>query len=578
MSTKIAQEEIERFLATKQPEVLCITGKWGVGKTYSWSRYLREANTKKGVVMNRYAYVSLFGQNSLDDLKYAIFESTVPLDQLDAGPNFSSVEASLHLGEKWGRRLLQLGNIAPVSRSILSGAGRTLFLAVRDQIVCIDDVERHGKGLEIKDVLGMLSFLKEQRNCKVVLLLNDEKLQGDAQVDFKSQLEKVVDTRIIFAPTPAEAAEIGVSTAAPFRDLLVSYCTSLGITNIRVIKKIDYLCYRLHDLLKGFDPGVFRQGAQTAALFGWSHYQPDLAPPVEFVTTYDQSYEGYRRQAGKGEPSAEEKAWAALLASYGFTRADEFDLVILKGIQDGFFDKDEIEPAAQTLNKEIESRNKDNSFQEAWDLFHGSFQPNADEVLDKMADALKRSVETISPINLAGAVSLFKELGRKDQAAELLEFYMAHRTESRKFYDLADSPFGDEVRDPDVREAFKKKLAAFQEKVDPTEVLERVAASSGWSPEDLSTLAGLSADDFQRVFEARTGKALRLVIKAALNFGSYGNATDEMVTIAARATEALRAIGRQSEINACRVRIYGVTLEQPADDGALQEAGVESEA
>jgi hypothetical protein len=51
-----------------------------------------------------------------------------------------------------------------------------------------------------------------------------------------------------------------------------------------------------------------------------------------------------------------------------------------------------------------------------------------------------------------------------------------------------------------------------------------------------------------------------------------------MKAIADRATEALRAIGRQSEINARRIRIYGVTLERPAKDGALQEAGVASEA
>ena len=566
MSTRIAQEEIARFLGTKQAEVLCITGKWGVGKTYSWCCYLREAKAKNGVALNRYAYVSLFGQNSLDDLRYAIFESTVPLDQLDTGPDFTSVEATIHLGEKWGRRLLQFANVAPGARTILSGAGRTLFLAVRNQIVCIDDIERHGKGLEIKDVLGMLSFLKEQRNCKVVLLLNDEKLEDAAQKDFKAQLEKVVDTRIIFAPTAAEAAEIGVSANTPGRDLIVSNSTALGITNIRVIKKIEYLCLRLHDLLQKFDPGVFRQAVQTAALFGWCHYQPDdTAPPLDFVTAYDQSYAGYFKQHGKPEPSAEEKAWAALIADYGFTNVDEFDLTILRGIQAGYFDREEIDASAQKLNNEIEFRNRDNSFQEAWDLYHGSFEPNADEVLDKMADAFRRSIETISPVNLAGTVSLFKDLGREDQAKELLQFYMDQRLEGRDFFDLGESPFGGDVRDPDVREAFGQKLATFDERQNPVEILLRVGMDRGWSPQDLDTLAELSATDFQELFEAQSGKDMRRMIKAALNFGTFGNASDPMKSIAARATEALRSIGRQSPINARRIRLYGVTLEEPTE-------------
>lgn len=574
MSTRIAQEEIARFLGTKQAEVLCITGKWGVGKTYSWSRYLREAKEKQGVAMNRYAYVSLFGQNSLDDLRYAIFESTVPLDQLDAGPNFTSVEATYHLAEKWGRRLLQVANVAPGARTILSGAGRTLFLAVRNQIVCIDDIERHGKGLEIKDVLGMLSFLKEQRDCKVVLLLNDEKLEDAAQKDFKAQLEKVVDTRIVFAPTAAEAAEIGVSANTPGRDLIVSNCTALGITNIRVIKKIEYLCLRLHELVQKFDLGVFRQAVQTAALLGWCHYQPDddSAPPLDFVTDYDLSYAGYFKRQGKPEPSAKEKAWAALLAEYGFTSVDEFDLTILKGIQAGFFDREEIDAAAQTLNKEIEFRNRDNSFSEAWDLYHGSFKPNADEVLDRMADAFRRSVGTISPVNLAGTVALFKDLGREDQAKDLLKFYMDQRTEGRKFFDLDDSPFGGDVRDPDVREAFEQKLATFDKRQDPTEILLRVGIDHGWSAQDLDALADLSAADFQTLFEAQSGKDMRRIIKAALDFGSYGNASEQMKSIADRATEALRAIGQQSPINARRIRIYGVTLEESAEAQGAADA------
>jgi hypothetical protein len=42
-STAIVQAEIERFLRSSEPEVLCITGDWGVGKTYTFEcrRHLR---------------------------------------------------------------------------------------------------------------------------------------------------------------------------------------------------------------------------------------------------------------------------------------------------------------------------------------------------------------------------------------------------------------------------------------------------------------------------------------------------------------------------------------------------------
>ena len=51
------------------------------------------------------------------------------------------------------------------------------FLTIRDQIVCIDDLERRGQRLAVGGVLGLVSFLREQRACKVVLILNDEALK-----------------------------------------------------------------------------------------------------------------------------------------------------------------------------------------------------------------------------------------------------------------------------------------------------------------------------------------------------------------------------------------------------------------
>jgi hypothetical protein len=51
------------------------------------------------------------------------------------------------------------------------------FSLVQNQIVCIDDLDRRSKTLDLRDVLGLISFLREQRGCKVALILNAEKLE-----------------------------------------------------------------------------------------------------------------------------------------------------------------------------------------------------------------------------------------------------------------------------------------------------------------------------------------------------------------------------------------------------------------
>jgi hypothetical protein len=74
-ATAAVKGEIERFLKSSEPEVICISGEWGVGKTYTWQTILDGLRTRREIGLSRYSYVSLFGIASLDALKASIFEN-----------------------------------------------------------------------------------------------------------------------------------------------------------------------------------------------------------------------------------------------------------------------------------------------------------------------------------------------------------------------------------------------------------------------------------------------------------------------------------------------------------------------
>ena len=133
-------------------------------------------------------------------------------------------------------RYNKLAESIPGLGKILSNASPFYFSAMRKQIICIDDLERRGKDLRLKDVFGLISFLREQRGCEVVLLLNDEKLE-DSKKDFDTLFEKVIDVKLVFAPTAAEALDIAIEKKDEVAKLHRGNCESLGISNIRVIKK-----------------------------------------------------------------------------------------------------------------------------------------------------------------------------------------------------------------------------------------------------------------------------------------------------------------------------------------------------
>jgi len=555
MSIKLVENEIKRFLKDSSPEAICVIGKWGVGKTFTWNKYLKEAAKNKVVSLPYYSYVSLFGQGSLEELKYAIIENKQTIEEVasDSDTDFFQKLRSW----KSGKYLPAILDVSKIFKNTDPIFARFLPSLIRSQIICIDDLERIGKGLETKDVLGMISFLKEQRNCKVVLLLNDEELDGEAKKDFDKQLEKVIDMKMVFDPTPCETAEIGINKENNFYGEFVHISNALGIVNIRVIKKIERLLERLVVLLKKHDERIFKAALPSVVLMGWSIYQPQIAPPLEFIKNFNR-FDGLL--GDKKDLPEKEKNWRLLLSSINFYLFDELDQLIYESVQRGYFDPESIEKIANDLDKKYKLQDKDASFHSAWDKYYHSFKNNGDEVLDDMYNALKSGVEAISPMNFDVTLSLFRKFGRDKQADEMIQFYMTQRNEDPEFYDPSRAIFL-ELKDENLKKAFKNKLESFKDDRGPKEILLKISQQRGWNPEDIKKLAQTASDHFYALFKELDGVELNIIVTQSLKFGAYGNASEEMKLISANAALALKRVGEESAINRERIRAYGINLD-----------------
>lgn len=564
MSVKIVHEEIRRFLESPEPEVLCLKGKWGVGKTYAWNHYLREVAMSGKIGLKRYSYVSLFGLKNLEDIKYALFEGTIDVKDLDKGPN----PASLNKAFKWVKNNYRKGAAVitriPILQPYLGGSERSLFFLVRDQIVCIDDLERAGGDLEAKDALGLISDLKEQRKCKVALLLNDEKLSDTDKSDYEQQLEKVVDTRLDFSPTPQEAADIVFPNPEGVQKLLHKNSITLGITNIRVIKKIERIVMRFEEIFGKSNP-IMTQTAHTATLLGWSVYQPQEAPPADFLNDFSRIH-GLTRD--KENTPENERAWQELLRTYDYSSSDEFDLVVLETIKNGYFDAGSLSEAAKKQAEVIKDTQGKMAFEAAWNMYHNSFDDNEVEVMDAMYSSAKCNAKYIEPMNLDSTVSVLKEFGRVDDAKDLIKHYIAARSPEEELFDLGRSVFSRDIKDPDLLAAFKEKRESYQDARDPGEVLAAIATNRGWNPEDLDLVSKLTADDLYALFKNTKGTQLHRMVRSALDFGTIGGVSEEVKEIAKNATIALKRIAKESKLNARRVASQGIKVE---DESVAQE-------
>ena len=269
MSIEIIKSQIIRFLETDTPEVMAIRGKWGIGKTFTWNKYLNNAKDK--IKLENYSYVSLFGINSVDSLKQAIFMESIKKTNIGIEQEVNSIKSLDKIVSSLSRRAINILKNLPYARDFSSTIESLAFFSVSKMVICIDDFERKGKMLDSQDVMGLISHLKEQKKCKIALILNDESLNDTQLIDYTKYREKVIDIELLFNPSAQECAEIALSNdkvSMTLKDFIVK----LNINNIRIIKKIERLSNIIIPLLKDCEEEIINEAIHSLTLFVWCFY------------------------------------------------------------------------------------------------------------------------------------------------------------------------------------------------------------------------------------------------------------------------------------------------------------------
>lgn len=214
---------------------IAITGSWGVGKTYFWNTFLEselseERIYKKDNVFNRkYAYVSLFGLESLSDLKTQIYSSI---------ENYhSTVEIP-----KWIKGLPSIFKDTKISQFGVSASAKIfdslMFSQVKDAIICFDDFERMSNKLDIKDVMGLANQLKLERNCQVILILDESKTEEKNKEKYAEYKEKLIDETVKITSVEPLIRGNTKDIDKSLVDLMVKFADELEIHNFRFFQKV----------------------------------------------------------------------------------------------------------------------------------------------------------------------------------------------------------------------------------------------------------------------------------------------------------------------------------------------------
>lgn len=180
------------YIANNDIKSLLINGKWGIGKTYTITQFLKNIKSNKDVTAN---YYSLFGCTDIDTLHQQLYAKFHP-HKVRGLKALSYVPLALNLTATVG---FETGIDSAKIASDISASQINKSIKVNEKtcLVIFDDLERiaNNSTIRMEELLGYFNRLRSE-NIKIIVLCNEEEIKGENKNTFNTFKEKVFDRSI----------------------------------------------------------------------------------------------------------------------------------------------------------------------------------------------------------------------------------------------------------------------------------------------------------------------------------------------------------------------------------------------
>jgi hypothetical protein len=565
------RERLREFINDPSHTAMVLGGGWGEGKTYFWQRFASDHAKEGKVHRPNYAYVSLFGVNSLAELRNALAVRIHSVDHMDRLTFMELMDADVaQAGGRLKRALAELFS-GPSSK----GAGISvphasfsniapLYMAwayhgVRNALICVDDIERRGKGLDLKDVLGLIADLVNERKCSVIAILNDGALAGDELKAWNDSREKVFMGELRWYGTCDTSLGYVYNLSMTDEDerMAIDAIKELDIANIRIIQRIQMAIGQVlpklsmpmllptrREIIRGLAIITYARSGQGCG-----------APPVAMLRksqlVRDAAIEAARQNGKKLDKTPQELAWEALFRRYGYHIDGQLDELLDKSVGDGYPDLVPLELAVRTFDAQARKNTQHQAMQDAWDLYHEKVGDNAAEVIAAVYRAYLDCATDLAAPQADASIGLIRDLGDPVKADIMADTWIAARSLERWvelspenvaiFGGISDASFVQKIN-----HAYENALTS--QMPDFATMMESVRKGSGYSNTIIEGLGAASVATYIDYFRAQGLDAA----KTLLSLPPSGLTALQQVR--EKTLEALATIARESVIDRRRVR------------------------
>lgn len=557
-------ESIESFLKNflvSDHRVAVIKGDWGVGKTHYWNSFYTKHS--EGLDFNAYSYVSLFGVNSIGDIKKALYHCATPINEKKYKELILSETDRTMIRYRNGflgwlkynslsKFLIHFGKndfFGFKTDNLLSSLE---YKFVNNYLVCIDDVERKGNSLEVKEIMGVIDELARRKGCKVVLILNEDNLHDEtAKKQFLEYREKVIDVEIKYDPTPEKnLRKVFYETDSDFL-LLKVLANDLGIKNIRILNKIKTSLVNLRNELSLAEDKVRESFINRLVLFSVVYYSG--VPGVDYAL-FKESIKNIHVFNYMLDDKKDDSVYSFINSlDIIYERAEiAFDDDIDFYLKNGYLSTESnIRGIIEEKNKQYKEHKALCEVNNVWDIFSDSFKDNESEFISKIKCVINDNLSHIPVAHFIGLIDILNrlEIDCDSYIEAYADAFVSQDDAYTAFRNLYVEIFGNEKLGLLIQ---KKLMDKKPEETNLENVLYKIIEGK-FNHSDIAYLNSFSEDDYLKWILSRNQDALDLVRKGLLRFKSMQELTEEQQKITNKAIGALTKLASRSSLNKLRV-------------------------
>ncbi|AZR91683.1 hypothetical protein DWB25_25450 (plasmid) [Escherichia coli] len=557
-------ESIESFLKNflvSDHRVAVIKGDWGVGKTHYWNSFYTKHS--EGLDFNAYSYVSLFGVNSIGDIKKTLYHCATPINEKKYKELILSETDRTMIRYRngfWGwlkynslsKFLIHFGKndfFGFKTDNLLSSLE---YKFVNNYLVCIDDVERKGNSLEVKEIMGVIDELARRKGCKVVLILNEDNLHDEtAKKQFLEYREKVIDVEIKYDPTPEKnLRKVFYETDSDFL-LLKVLANDLGIKNIRILNKIKTSLVNLRNELSLAEDKVRESFINRLVLFSVVYYSG--VPGVDYAL-FKESIKNIHVFDYMLDDKKDDSVYSFINSlDIIYERAEiAFDDDIDFYLKNGYLSTESnIRGIIEEKNKQYKEHKALCEVNNVWDIFSDSFKDNESEFISKIKCVINDNLSHIPVAHFIGLIDILNrlEIDCDSYIEAYADAFVSQDDAYTAFRNLYVEIFGNETLGLLIQ---KKLMDKKPEETNLENVLYKIIEGK-FNHSDIAYLNSFSEDDYLKWILSRNQDALDLVRKGLLRFKSMQELTEEQQKITNKAIGALTKLASRSSLNKLRV-------------------------